>query len=146
MQPVANELRVTPVRNQTFSEPFEVPGPPEVFALHRPFMLTELEFHHLQADASWLSDLAKELTAALVVLIIATVIRWVAGLKWPDTDGPGVLDAVIAVTVAVAAIGFYLASRWWPGKRVAVVSKIQAHFESKETIFGAGQIHERQGQ
>jgi len=142
---VGKKLQITPVQNQSFSESFKAEGPPTIYTLQQPFMLTEAQFHVLRSDVTALSNIIHNLIAALVVLVATIAIRGVYGLAKRENSGLGWIDVFTVGALVLVTLALWVASCKWPGRRAEVIRSIQDHFEKNKPLFGSGKTHGRSG-
>jgi hypothetical protein len=140
---VDKKLEITPVTNQSFSESFKAEGPPTIYTLQEPFMLTEAQFHALRSDATALSNIVHNLVAALIVLSATIAIRWVYGLAKPGSPELGWIDVFTLGALVLVTLALWVANYKWPGRRAEIVRSIQLHFEENKPLFGSGKTHGR---
>jgi hypothetical protein len=138
-----NKVSITLVQNQNFLQPFRAEGPPTIYTLQPPFMLTEADFRVLKSDRTALSSIALNLVASLSVLVVSFAIRWVHALQTQDNSGPEWIDWVTLVVLGVLTGACWIGSCIWPGRRTALTRDIEEHFEQHRPLFGSGKTHGR---
>jgi hypothetical protein len=139
------KLEITPIQNQSFSESFKAEGPPTIYTLQEPFMLTEADFHVLKADVTALSNVVHNLAVSLAVLFVTIVVRWIYGLAQQEKSVVGRIDLFILCALAFVTGALWVISRKFPGRRSQVILSIRAHFEKNKPVFGSGRAHGRSG-
>jgi len=140
---VSKKLQITLVQNQSFSESFQAEGPPTIYTIQPPFMLTEAHFHVLKSDVGGLSSILQNLVASLIVLAVTIVIRWVYGIAKQQSSGLGWIDLFTTGGLTLVILSLFLASRCWPAGRSKLVRDIQGHFDKNQPLFGSGKTHGR---
>lgn len=136
-----SDLDFTLIQNQHFSNSFCVNGPPTIYTIQHPYMLTEAQFYDLRSSVSGLSNIIQNLIASLVVLLLNIVIRWVYATMRQGEPTPGLIDWCTLAAIVLVIFVLWILGRLAPTRRAQVLHTIEEHFQHHKPLFGSGKTH-----
>jgi len=126
------------VENKEFSATVDARQGPIVESRQRAYSLSELRFRKLRADLTAVENIALNLAAAAVGVVVVMAARWVEAVSQKKESPISCADWTSFALMAGAALATWIASKKWPGERHKIVREIETFFAKNPESYVLG--------